>query len=1022
MRPDRRQTLVQIVAHAAHHLPAQGPIGVFVHHNTLHAFEDQPFDGAVLDAARTFGAQPYLPESVYRQHLASGRIGEDDVSAVLAEEQAPDDADPPLLDGRLRPSSLRRLLMRHALRREEGPSLRWLLTEGRALDALPDDIPDEHRSDLVATSTRWLRAELDAGRALGAGVSPRLSAEDNRTWQHTLRSTRTVDLKQMLAREPERAVLRALWTLAVQRVAHLPPPQQPEPTTPRLRDLLLRATGEDADELVHPLVYRLCAGFLDQGLAYWPMPHREEGLFRVFLALYSQPGGPPAAWMEGLPAALGALAEREGDSTSAALAELDALGLSEEEWEPCVEASLVAVRGFAGMIAQMEARPDRAPVRAVPASLMDLLALRLILDRFAAQHLARTHLGEAGPIDRLRRQLQARVSPPPPSTLARAWVLLQVLLYAGVSAPDLLATAPPQLAALQAQIEAFTDTDRRRIFQKAFERRYRNQILNALAAHAPRRQRPPARLQVIACIDERSESLRRQIEEQGAAYETFGTPGFFGVAMYYKALGDPHVPPLCPIAVRPQHRVVEEVDPAYARLAATQDLARRGIGLLDRSVAVGSRTLVRGTLTALLGVLAGAPMVMRVLFPGLTAATRHKAAQIGRLGLTTRLHLRRAGEAQDEAGRWVGFSVEEMGDIVGRLLEDIGLVRGFAPLVAVLGHGSGSVNNPHRSAYDCGACGGAPGGPNARAFADMANDPAVRALLAARGLDIPEATWFVGGFHNTGDDRIDLYDIEVVPPSHAAPLAELMELLHKARTLDAHERCRRFLSAPLHLSPAAALRHVEARAEDLAQARPECGHATNAIAIVGRRWRTRGLFLDRRSFLISYDPEQDEDGAILERVMASVVPVGAGINLEYWFSHVDPAVYGCGTKLPHNITAYLGVMDGHQSDLRTGLPWQMVEIHEPLRLLTIVEARPERLLALAARNPSIGRLVTHHWVQLVAWDPQSARMWRYTDAGFVPYEPVAVTLPEVERSIDWYAGRRDHLPPARVRAALEAGS
>jgi hypothetical protein len=208
--------------------------------------------------------------------------------------------------------------VRHALRREEGPSLRWLLTEGRALDALPDDIPDEHRGDLVAATTRWLRAELDAGRALGAGVSPRLSAEDNRTWQHTLRSTRTVDLKQMLAREPERAVLRASWTLAVQRVAHLPPPPQPEPTTPRLRDLLLRATGEDADELVHPLVYRLCAGFLDQGLAYWPMPHREAGLFRVFLALYSQPGGPPAAWMEGLPAALGALAEREGDSTSAA--------------------------------------------------------------------------------------------------------------------------------------------------------------------------------------------------------------------------------------------------------------------------------------------------------------------------------------------------------------------------------------------------------------------------------------------------------------------------------------------------------------------------------------------------------------------------------------------------------------------------------------------------------------------------------------------------------------------------------
>ena len=33
---------------------------------------------------------------------------------------------------------------------------------------------------------------------------------------------------------------------------------------------------------------------------------------------------------------------------------------------------------------------------------------------------------------------------------------------------------------------------------------------------------------------------------------------------------------------------------------------------------------------------------------------------------------------------------------------------------------------------------------------------------------------------------------------------------------------------------------METRAEDLAQVRPEWGHATNAICIVGRRARTRG--------------------------------------------------------------------------------------------------------------------------------------------------------------------------------------
>jgi uncharacterized protein YbcC (UPF0753/DUF2309 family) len=240
-------------------------------------------------------------------------------------------------------------------------------------------------------------------------------------------------------------------------------------------------------------------------------------------------------------------------------------------------------------------------------------------------------------------------------------------------------------------------------------------------------------------------------------------------------------------------------------------------------------------------------------------------------------------------------------------------------------------------------------------------------------------------------------------------------LIEEACDRDAHERARRFQSAPLASSFRAARLHVEGRAEDLAQVRPEWGHATNAFCVVGRRARTRGLFLDRRAFLNSYDPTQDDaDGTILARILAAAVPVCAGISLEYYFSYVDNTGYGCGTKLPHNITSLVGVMDGAASDLRTGLPWQMVEIHEPVRILFVVETTPETMLAVMSRNETIARLVKNGWVHLAVLDPDSPAIKTYRDGRFHDYRPTASQLPTAASSVDWYRGWRDHLEFARI--------
>lgn len=227
---------------------------------------------------------------------------------------------------------------------------------------------------------------------------------------------------------------------------------------------------------------------------------------------------------------------------------------------------------------------------------------------------------------------------------------------------------------------------------------------------------------------------------------------------------------------------------------------------------------------------------------------------------------------------------------------------------------------------------------------------------------------------------------------------------------------RRFESAPLTLRSQAALRHVEGRSEDLSQVRPEAGHATNSICIVGDRAWSRGLFLDRRAFLCSYDHRcDDEMQTVLSRILQAVIPVCAGINLEYYFSFVDPIGYGCSTKLPHNIVSLLGVMNGTSGDLIPGLPWQMVEIHEPVRLLLLVETSPEVLQRVVEQHESLYRLCHGEWIQLATIDPETSRIHLLRDGSFESFKSQVTSLPTAKSSADWYRGWRDHLGFASIR-------
>jgi uncharacterized protein YbcC (UPF0753/DUF2309 family) len=682
------------------------------------------------------------------------------------------------------------------------------------------------------------------------------------------------------------------------------------------------------------------------------------------------------------------------------------------------------------MVRQFEVRPDRTPVVRVPARLADFVALRLVLDRAATEWALRSLGGTGGGVANhslAAAWVELRDRFPPrrgPGSLARAFMLHQVAQLLGLAAADIRAVDDNGLSCLEHEITAFDAVARRRLFHLAYERRHAIEVLDALAAHATTGGSPRgrARVQAVLCIDDRCESFRRYLEEADPAVETFGAAGFFAVPMYYRGIDDWHTTPLCPIVMRPGHTVTETAAEETVSAHRRRQSLRRLLARLRGGTETTSRTLVRGGLvTSIGGALAAVPLVARVAFPRLTARMTSHAADVSRRRIRTRLELSRVADTPLADGTQAGFDVAEMAAMVRRLLEDIGLTSGFAPLVAVIGHGSTSLNNPHESAYDCGACGGGRGGPNARAFALMANDPAVRGRLAGEGLEIPADTLFVAGMLDTCTSRVRWEDVDRVPAAHAAAFATFRAECVHAGALDARERCRRFDSMPLDASPAEALRRVEGRAGDLAQVRPEYGHATTAVCVVGPRRLTRGLYLDRRAFLVSYDPSLDADGRVLERTLAAVGPVCGGINLAYFFSRVDPVGYGAGTKLPHNITGLIGVMDGHASDLRTGLPLQGVEIHEPVRLLLVIDAPTRRIREALDRLPAVKRLVENQWVRTVARDPSTAALAVYSAAdggAFVPHVPESTVLPSAPDSSDWFRGRRDNVPPARILAGL----
>jgi uncharacterized protein YbcC (UPF0753/DUF2309 family) len=690
--------------------------------------------------------------------------------------------------------------------------------------------------------------------------------------------------------------------------------------------------GLNLGHRIHAKLFRLLGQFLDQGIALWGAPHPECTLFDFVTDLVRSSWLPLRPWST-------SRARRFFEMSPARVVETILsrfLGAdSGRLYDRYLLETCLAYPGWAGMVREIELHPESL-LEPRKVSLLDLCALQLIAEyEYVCQDLGEDFPSLHGPDD----------IPLPP------------LPYE----PEYLLDATPAEQVAE-------------IWQQAYELTFRRRLLGQLESHrrAFRAEAPEAaRVQAFFCLDDREGSIRRHFEDRDPGYQTFGFAGFFGVDCVFQGIDDVFPSKHCPAPMHPKHRIREQ------RVESRRDTK----SLRLHEVHDHSHTLVRGfIISQTLGLWAALKLAFSIFSPSLNPLA---TSSLSRVDAGSAMAIHRTSDRTEE-GFFSGYSDEEMADRLEGVMRASGLCAGrLAPLIVFVGHGASSINNPYFAAYDCGACSGKGGGPNARAVALMGNRAEVRAILARRGLLIPDATWFLGALHDTTRDEMQYYDLERVPDSHRELLTELREAFETAVSLNAKERCRRFANVSVKIDPRDAILAVRRRSVSIFEPRPELNHATNAACIVGRRWLSKGLSLDRRCFLNSYDPSVDPEGEILASLLAAVVPVCGGINLEYYFSRMDPLRYGASSKLPHNIQGLIGVMNGTEGDLLTGLPTQMTEVHDPFRLLLLVEQGPRLALQAARANPEVLQWVKNGWIQYLCWDLEAGQMYEFQNGEMI---------------------------------------
>lgn len=514
------------------------------------------------------------------------------------------------------------------------------------------------------------------------------------------------------------------------------------------------------------------------------------------------------------------------------------------------------------------------------------------------------------------------------------------------------------------------------VWQDALEIAHRNTLLQRLKAAAQyQAERPISNgeksrptFQAVFCIDVRSEVFRRAIEGVNPQSNTIGFAGFFGFPIAVKPLAKENLQSRCPVLLSPAYQINEcacgdDSSASISTQALEQSLSGKYVfNRIWKSFKTASITCF--SFVESLGLAYLKPLIQDSLAVPSSIKGRGRSFQV-------------EPDSKEQGNSLAGIPLEKRIALAEGALKNMGLTKNFSRLVLICGHGSHTKNNPFGSSLDCGACGGHAGDANARVAVSVFNEPAVREGLLGKGISIPEDTRFIAGMHLTINDEVELFDTDKIPETHQKDLAQLQATLKLAGEVARLERAGSLGIKNDNKDELKTL--IASRAFDWAQVRPEWGLAGNYAFIAAPRERIQHLKLDGRVFLHNYDPIQDPEFNILELIMAAPMVVANWINLQYFGSSANNELFGSGDKVLHNVVGKIGVLEGNEGDLKTGLPMQSVHdgeklVHLPLRLNVILEAPTAAIDKILEKHQDVRQLVEKEWLFLHSMEEEGLKL------------------------------------------------